>query len=409
MSIIYQKKIKIIIEDIFNITLNEYETLYLTLPLVSGNAAPISKFVSNKPKLRNNIEDLMELIFKEIYQRMGIIITDQSLKESLGYHLEFTLNRLLFKIKLKNLLLDDMKENYVLPYNLAKITADVIENVYNLTVPEDEIGYIAIHFGSYLEKNMISNTLRNVAIVCSTGLGATNLITIRIKKIIGQHVKIDTFSIFEIDDIDFSKYDLVFTTNDIDINSNAVLKIDAILDENKLRNKIEKIIYLNNSNLSKNLKNIKLSDNLLMGAFLHEKYFDVLNKKTISSALKTMIDSMIEDGAVGEKFKKEILEREKTHPTIFNSGLILPHSVNDKSDEMYISIGVLNKPIEYLGVPIKVIMLIAFSNDDSNSDLLVKIYEEALNLGQNEKYINRLAKCKTFSDLTNVLLKISIK
>ena len=87
----------------------------------------------------------------------------------------------------------------------------------------------------------------------------------------------------------------------------------------------------------------------------------------------------------------------------------MPHSVNDKSDEMYISIGVLNKPIEYLGVPIKVIMLIAFSNDDSNSDLLVKIYEEALNLGQNEKYINRLAKCKTFSDLTNVLLKISIK
>ena len=113
------------------------------------------------------------------------------------------------------------------------------------------------------QQNMISNTLRNVAIVCSTGLGATNLITIRIRKIIGQHVKIDTFSMFEIDEVDFSKYDLVFTTSDVNINSNAVLKIDAILDENKLRNKIEKIMYLNNSKLSKNLKNIKLSDNLI--------------------------------------------------------------------------------------------------------------------------------------------------
>ena len=75
------------------------------------------------------------------------------------------LNRLLFNIKLKNLLLEDMKENYVLPYNLAKISADVIENVYNLVMPEDEIGYIAIHFGSYLEKNIISNTLQKVAIV----------------------------------------------------------------------------------------------------------------------------------------------------------------------------------------------------------------------------------------------------
>ena len=403
------KKIKIIIEENFGVILNEYETLYLTLPLVSGNAAPISKFVSNKPKLRENIKDLMESIFKEIYVRMGIIIDDESLRDSLGYHLEFTLNRLLFKIKLKNLLLDEMKENYVLPYNLAKITADVIENIYNLTVPEDEIGYIAIHFGSYLEKNMVSNILKNVAIVCSTGLGATNLITIRIRKIIGQHVNIDTFSMFEIDEVDFSKYDLVFTTNDADINATAVLKIDTILDENKLRNKIEKIVYLNNSNASNMLNNVRLSDNLLIGAFLHEKYFSVLNNKTISAALKAMIDPMISNGIVGEKFKKEILEREKIHPTIFNSGLLLPHSINDKSDEICISIGVLNKPIEYFGVQIKVIILIVFSGDDNNSDLLVKIYEEALNLGQNEKYINQLAKCKSFSDLTSALLKISIK
>ena len=107
------------------------------MPLVSGNAAPISKFMSNKPQLRENISDLIEKIFKEIYIRMGIIISDKTLRDNLGYHLEFTLNRLLFNIKLKNLLLEDMKENYVLPYNLAKISADVIENVYNLVMPED--------------------------------------------------------------------------------------------------------------------------------------------------------------------------------------------------------------------------------------------------------------------------------
>ena len=403
------QKIKVIVEENFDTTLNEYETLYLTLPLVSGNAAPISKFMSNKPQLRENISDLMEKIFKEIYIRMGIIISDQTLRDNLGYHLEFTLNRLLFNIKLKNLLLEDMKENYVLPYNLAKISADVIENVYNLVMPEDEIGYIAIHFGSYLEKNIISNTLQKVAIVCSTGLGATNLITIRIRKIIGENVEIDTFSIFDIDKVNLSQYDLVFTTSDIDINSNSVLKIDTILDESKLRNKIEKMIYLNNSNISKNLNNVKLADNLIVGAFLHEKYFSVLNNKTISAALKNMIDKMMQDGVVGEKFKKDILEREKSHPTIFKSGLLLPHSVNDKSNELCVSIGVLQKPIQYQGIEIKIIMLIVFSGDDQNSDLLVKVYEEALSIGQNEKYINQLSKCRDFYDLTRTLLKISIK
>ncbi len=79
--------------------------------------------------------------------------------------------------------------------------------------------------------------------MCSTGLGATNLITIRIRKIIGENVEIDTFSIFDIDKVNLSQYDLVFTTSDIDINSNSVLKINTILDESKLRNKIEKVIY----------------------------------------------------------------------------------------------------------------------------------------------------------------------
>lgn len=54
-------------------------------------------------------------------------------------------------------------------------------------------------------------------------------------------------------------------------------------------------------------------------------------------------------------------------------------------------------------------MLIAFSGDDQNSDLLVKVYEEALSIGQNEKYINQLSKCRDFYDLTRTLLKISIK
>ena len=154
---------------------------------------------------------------------------------------------------------------------------------------------------------------------------------------------------------------------------------------------------------------MRLADHLIVGAFLHEKFFSVLNNKTISAALKNMIDKMIQEGVVGETFKKDILEREKNHPTIFKSGLLLPHSVNDKSDELYVSIGVLQKPIQYQGVEIKIIMLIAFSGDYQNSDLLVKVYEEALSIGKNEKYINQLSKCRDFYDLTKTLLKISIK
>lgn len=403
------RQIKVIVEKIYDVSLNEFEALYLTLPLVSGNVAPIYNFVSSKPKQRQNINGLIDLILDEIYKRMGIIITDEVLKRGLSYHIEFTLNRLLFNVKLKNLLLDDMKGNYTLSYNLAQIAADVIEHVYNLSVPEDEIGYIAIHFGSYIEKNMVSNMIKKVAIVSSAGLATLNLLTIRIRKIIGQSIPIDNFSVFEIDDVDFSQYDLIFTTGNIEINSDSVLRIDKILEEGKLRNKIEKMVYLKNSNLGSKFKNLKLSGNLLMGEFLKDLHFKVMNKKTVSAALKEMIDDMIDNGFVGEKFKQQILEREKTRPTIFNTGLLLPHSVNDISDELHIYVGILKNPIEYVGVPVKVIMLIAFSGDESDSDLLVKIYEEALSIGKDEKYINQLSKCKTFLELKSVLSSMTIK
>ncbi|WP_237672919.1 BglG family transcription antiterminator [Clostridioides difficile] len=146
------REIKHIISEMFECILNDEEIIYLTIPLVSGNA-PASECALNSSRINKNIDELMESIFNQIYVDMGIFINEDELRVGLGYHLSFTLNRLLFNIKLKNVLLEEIKQNYILPFKLAQIAGKVIEKKYNLEVSEDEIGYIAIHFSGYLERN----------------------------------------------------------------------------------------------------------------------------------------------------------------------------------------------------------------------------------------------------------------
>ncbi|ENY8449287.1 transcription antiterminator [Clostridioides difficile] len=120
------REIKHIISEMFECILNDEEIIYLTIPLVSGNA-PASECALNSSRINKNIDELMESIFNQIYVDMGIFINEDELRVGLGYHLSFTLNRLLFNIKLKNVLLEEIKQNYILPFKLAQIAGKVIE------------------------------------------------------------------------------------------------------------------------------------------------------------------------------------------------------------------------------------------------------------------------------------------
>lgn len=80
-------------------------------------------------------------------------------KESIDYvrlitHIRFAINRVEKNIPITNIMLSDIKEKYSESYNLSEDIAKEIENCYKLILPEDEIGYLAIH---------IEQILRNIS------------------------------------------------------------------------------------------------------------------------------------------------------------------------------------------------------------------------------------------------------
>jgi transcriptional antiterminator len=71
-------------------------------------------------------------------------------KESIDYvrlitHVRFALDRVEKNIPIKNILLSDIKEKFRESYNLAVEIALEIKKSFKIELPEDEIGYLAIH------------------------------------------------------------------------------------------------------------------------------------------------------------------------------------------------------------------------------------------------------------------------
>lgn len=397
------REIKHILSKRFECILNDEEIIYLTIPLVSGNA-PASECALNSSRINKNIDELMENIFNQIYIDMGILINEDELRIGLGYHLSFTLNRLLFNIKLKNVLLEEIKQNYILPFKLAQIAGKVIEQKYNLEVSEDEIGYIAIHFSGYLERNSSRfYSIKKIAIICGTGLGTAKLLKIRVEKLIGNNPQIDTLSSFNLRNINLDEYDIVFTTIDLDTSKigTIVLKINTIFDENKLREQLKTVLCLREGNID-----TTNSTNLLINNLLDEDKFMILNEKTILGSLEKMMDNLMDLGYIDDKFRENIINREEKSPTVFDKGLLFPHSVNEKSDKFLMAIGILEEPIQYANRSIKIILMSMFPCESQmDSDLLVKIYEEVLKIGQDVKLTNKISKCRSYLEFKKVLLK----
>ncbi|MFL0267550.1 PRD domain-containing protein [Candidatus Clostridium radicumherbarum] len=88
------------------------------------------------------VGEIMQLIFK--------LIKKDVKKNSLEYirtitHVDLMLQRVMNKKTIKNYLLDNIKKELYNEYDLALKIALKIENLFSIKIPEDEIGYIALH------------------------------------------------------------------------------------------------------------------------------------------------------------------------------------------------------------------------------------------------------------------------
>ncbi|NFH91648.1 PRD domain-containing protein [Clostridium botulinum] len=395
------KTIKSTIEALKDKKIDDVEIIFIVMPLLGRNA-PLYHEVLRNLTIGENITLLRKQIFDKVFEFTGLSLEeDEQLIQGLEYHLYYALNRIVLNIKYKNPMLKEIKEKYKLPYEVAKIAASVIEDKYQVQVEDDEIGYLALHFGTYVEragKSFIK--IENAAIVCGTGLGTAKLLIIKLKKILGEEINFKSFSDLDFTEDMASNYDMIFTLVDLDINTEIqIVKITSIFDESQLKGEIESQIFLNKTNEKRND-----TEQYILNGMLDKKLVFYLNKNNFMDNLEDMLDSLIKSNIVSNEYKNRVIAREKKAGTAFGGYIALPHAVDEKVNSVIVSYGILDNLIMVDGKEVGLIILLVIPSESQNSqDVIVKTYQEIIDLSSDKKIVQKLIKSKNYKEFKEVL------
>ena len=124
------------------------EVYYLTQHLISSQ-----RFLIDDPKEDYEYKNEIEKILIKIKEETNIDLSDdKQLINGLAMHLSAALQRMRFDMNIRNEFLDSIKNMYPLAFELAVIAGEIIEENFQFRTQENEIGFLAMHFGAALER-----------------------------------------------------------------------------------------------------------------------------------------------------------------------------------------------------------------------------------------------------------------
>lgn len=298
----------------------------------------------------NRLINLME-------ENVGVKFSeDKLLKENLYSHFSRTYLRLTKNIYLNNPLVNNIKKLY--PF-IFSVLFEVIETLYkesNITLSEDEIAFLTIHFQSSIERN--EEEQFRVVIACYYGLGVSNLLEAKISKLNKQINVIDIIKLEEVNGYDFSNTDLLVTTNEIDkskimndINVLIVTPLFSKEDENKFK------YYMNEKRNPISINNKLDNINIIVET-------DKGNYNNTLSIFKRVNEILENNKAIENEYIDSVLEREKFSSTYIGNGIAIPHGNPEKVLKSHIIIFKSKKDIKWKQYNVNLVFFLAISKKD---------------------------------------------
>ena len=295
------KKIGKIIEQIFEISIPDSEIGYVTLHLMGAKLWQKIGDDNYQKLVDEDLDQDLIILTKEMVKVVEDylsvdLIDDTQLIIGLALHLKPTINRIKYDLPLKNSLLVDVKSKYGEIFKATKRAAKILESKLQKEISSDEIGYITLHFGAALERNeslQSSRKLRAV-LVCSSGVGTTNLLASKLRKEFSEIKICNVFSVIKLEnnEVNLDDIDLIITTIPVDIDYSSVLQVNPLLSK-KDKQKIQKII----NEKQKTFKNDKTKYNLKKEqdySFAMQEVIDVIEQEAIIGDENSLKDSLKE-------------------------------------------------------------------------------------------------------------------
>jgi len=228
------RKIGALLEEKFPVEIPKDEIGFITIHLLG---AKMREGKASSELKEDELEYLVKEMIRVVEKYFSTSLAgDQKLYSGLLVHLQAIVNRIIFNLPIQNPLLEDIKEKYSEVFEASKLAARLIQSEFYVEISEDEVGYLTIHFGAALERiNFQKRKKAKVAIVCSSGVGTTNLLEVRLKNEFKAIEIVDSLSSLDLEDNEILKeIDFVISTIPLSLEAKDVIEVNPFLEENDI-------------------------------------------------------------------------------------------------------------------------------------------------------------------------------
>ncbi|MBF7096044.1 BglG family transcription antiterminator [Alkalibacter mobilis] len=229
------------LEDAFGIRIPPEEIVYITMHLRGAKVIENGEIIPGSVS-KHSARDIAVQLLNKASEISGVdFMEDEDLLRSLIMHLRPAITRLELHMEIRNPLLEQIKEQYSDVYRLSVKVCELLGELLERSVPEEEIGFIAMHLGAYLERFKSSEIEKSdILVVCPSGLGTSRLLTSKINKEIKEVRVLGTTSIEESENLIamYPTIDMVVSTVDLGERDYDYVVVSPLLNERDI-NKIK--------------------------------------------------------------------------------------------------------------------------------------------------------------------------
>ena len=302
------------------------------------------------------------------------LTTDEHLQMMLSTHISKMIIRLRNQNYISNPALEEIKKQYSSLFNVIWLSIRTLSQYYELSIPNEELAFIVIHFQVAIEK--IIKPL-NIVVVCQNGIATSELIMNKLRRIFSSEEKLTTISLRELDFYDLKNIDLVISTIGLPELNIPVIEVSPIITKEELR-------MIQQFYSEQSTDNYRMMKTSLNGREFNVASLNTLLKKPnlIKINVKSKqecIERLILECNVGnqtKEFRESIIHREMLGSTSVYTGIALPHCDPKVVKQSELILMSLDKPIEWGKNLVSLVLLIAIAEQDIPvfKDSLIALY-----------------------------------
>lgn len=337
-------------------TFSQEEIQYLTYLIVGSGLRFFMKDEAIPFVFRGKVRFLIQKVSEGLQTDLT---QDSRLEEDLVIHLYQLILRLEAQSSVINPMIDEIKQTYPALYGVVWFGLVEFCKHYQITLTDDEVGFVSIHFQAAMER---VKKMHKVLFVCPNGIGTSSFVSAKIRRILPDVNSIETASTSKLEDMDLSDVDFIISTVEFPDTEKPVVRISPMVTVQDMKRIMNQYIDLIIAREEKNAPKLEVAsetkDFIAQNILFH-------HFSTKEDALNYLIDRQeFSDERLADKFRASVWERERLQSTYLDNGFAIPHGSPEFVEKTAIAILILDKAINWGNQKVDILILLMIKEED---------------------------------------------